>query len=293
MAGIKKIVCAIEVAAFAALSLPAFASLPPSADKPASPKLFRVVIDPGHGGNDLGTTYRTGKKLVAEKDLTLALSLEVARVLRTLGFSTALTRDGDDEVPLPARTALANKLKADVFLSIHMNSLPKKNAAGVEGIETYILNHATDAPSKRLASLENSVLGAEPAAPASEGGNDVALILKDLRLDASLPESKRLACMIQSSLVETPLQSAKPEVISPRRKNRGVKQALFYVLLGADMPSVLVEAGFLNSAQDRNLAASPNGQHSIAVAIAKAIERFRKIKDSPAASMILSRCKVH
>ncbi len=239
---------------------------------------FRVVIDPGHGGSDLGTTFDNGTIQIAEKDVTLALAQETARELRAKGIEAILTRTKDQELPLPARTAMANKLKADVFISIHMNSTAVAGATIVEGVETFILNNTTDASSRRLAQLENAVLGGVKGQNPVE--NDVALILKDLRLDANLSESKRLACSIQ-------------EQLSTNKRNRGVKQALFYVLLGADMPSVLVEAGFLNSARDRELVLSPTGQKKIAKAITQAMLRFSREKNTPKATVVLSRCQIH
>ncbi len=244
-------------------------------------KPFRVVIDPGHGGYDHRTIYTVGKQKIAEKDLTLALAHQTAAQLRAQGFSVILTRESDQDVSLPARTALANRLGADVFISIHMNS------GNAEGIETYILNNATDASSKRLAQLENSVL--EPDSLGSPEQNDVALILKDLRLDANLSESKRLACAVQSNLLKASAQAAR--AAAPR--NRGVKQALFYVLLGADMPSVLVEAGFITSARDRATVQSPQGRKQLALAIAQSVEQFRQSRESTKTAMALNRCKIH
>ncbi|MGZ3696945.1 MAG: N-acetylmuramoyl-L-alanine amidase family protein [Bdellovibrionota bacterium] len=241
---------------------------------------FRVVIDPGHGGADLGTVYSDGRTRVAEKDLTLALAHQVARDLKAKGVQVILTRTGDRELPLASRTSLANRLGADVFLSIHMNSTQEHGNADAEGIETYILNSTTDASSRRLAHIENSVISR--TRPRSAEQADIALILKDLRLDANLPESKRLACLVQKNLVNT-----------RGVKSRGVKQALFHVLLGADMPSVLVEAGFLSSTQDRSWALSAQGQKKMGQSIARSIELFRKTKNTRFANLTLSSCKVN
>jgi N-acetylmuramoyl-L-alanine amidase len=223
-----------------------------------------------------------------EKELTLALARETARILRARGVTTILTRTEDKDVPLGARTALANRLKADVFLSIHMNSIDTPMVVGAEGFETYILNNTTDATSKRLAHLENSVLSPEERAAAESPEQlDVALILRDLRLDANLSESKRLACIVQDHLMGT----AKAAKIKTR--NRGVRQALFHVLLGAEMPSVLVEAGFLSNARDRENMQSPKGRHALGAALAKSILSFRDTRGTSQAQLTLSRCKVH
>jgi N-acetylmuramoyl-L-alanine amidase len=258
--------------------------LPPLA-APALSRPFRVVIDPGHGGNDHGTIHASGGGRVAEKDVTLTLARRVAAELRSLGMSVYLTRDADEEIDLGARTKLANRLRADAFLSIHMNSAHGGRGAGAEGIETFILNTASDASSRRLAHLENSVLGSAYDTSTPEA-TDVALILKDLRLDANLGESKKLACSVQNDLVAA-------TGARRRHRDRGVKQALFHVLLGADMPSVLVEAGFLSSARDRANVLSARGQKVMSRALASAVERFRRSREQPALAHALARCKVN
>ncbi|MGK5085913.1 N-acetylmuramoyl-L-alanine amidase [Bdellovibrionota bacterium FG-1] len=252
-------------------------------------KSFLVVLDPGHGGSDFGAIHKEWTKRTAEKDLALLLAQETARQLRTRGILVTLTRTKDEDMSLTQRTSAANRVGADVFVSIHVNATPLKHESEASGIETYILNNATDATSKRLAYLENSenpVLAKNRGDEAPQG-TDVALILKDLRLDANLPESKRLACSIQGRLVH--ISSAQ----NPSARDRGVRQALFYVLLGADMPSVLVEAGFMGNPKDRQRMLSPAGRKAISVAIASAIDEFRTTRGSTFASALLSRCKVH
>lgn len=232
---------------------------------------FLVVLDPGHGGADHGTIYRDGKVPLAEKDLTLLLALQTAEALKRRGVAVRLTRTRDENPPLPERTRLANRWGAKLFLSIHLNSSHSESRGkpGVTagGIETFILNHSSDASSERLAKLENSVLPGSPTLDHITFGSahsEVALILKELRLDANLAESKRLACLVQGALTKRA-----PET------NRGVKQGLFYVLLGADMPSALVEAGFLSSPQDRSKLLSSQGQAELSESLARAINLFR------------------
>lgn len=261
------------------LTIIALALFPLLILRPANAKEFRVVIDPGHGGADFGTVFRDRMTHIAEKDVTLILAREAARQLRQVGIRTILTRDSDRDVPLASRTAIANKLKADVFLSLHMNSTATPMATDAQGIETYILNNTTDESSRRLAHFENTVVSGSQ----DQGEQlDVALILKDLRLDANLSESKRLACSIHKSLVS-----------STSRPGRGIRQALFYVLLGADMPSALVEAGFLANPKDRGFVLTLAGQRSIGGAITRAINEFRRTKGTAKASLELSRCKVN
>jgi N-acetylmuramoyl-L-alanine amidase len=245
-----------------------------------SPTPFKVVIDAGHGGADHGTVFDNGLVQISEKDVTLLIARQVAAQLRAHGMNVTLTRRNDRELALGARTQLANRLGADIFLSIHMNSTHTPMVRDAEGVETYILNNATDASSRRLAHLENTVISHEGIDTPEQA--DVALILRDLRLDANLSDSKRLACSIQSNLATT-----------GHRRNRGVKQALFHVLLGADMPSVLVEAGFLSNPRDRAQVLSPHGRKVMSASIARAIEQYRTLKNTPSARLALNRCKVN
>ena len=246
---------------------------------------FHVVIDPGHGGEDEGTVYDNGRYRITEKAVTLVLARQIAAKLGSKGYVVTLTRNRDQELTLPFRTALANHLKADLFISIHMNSIHGSGSRDAEGIETYILNNTTDASSKRLAHLENTLIPNTLISTPED--TDIALILKDLRLDGNLYESKRLACNVQNSIV-----NATSDRLSSSRRNRGVKQALFHVLLGADMPSILVEAGFLSNTKDRSTILSNQGQQAISQAISTAIENFRdekKIKNHD----LISKCKTH
>jgi N-acetylmuramoyl-L-alanine amidase len=283
---------ALAAAAFALVSFTALSG----ATAQAKPIPFKVVIDPGHGGSDHGTVYYHGTYPIAEKTVTLMIARQVAAQLRAEGIDVTLTRRDDRDLPLGKRTELANRMGADIFLSIHMNSAPGTDQKA-EGVETFILNNATDASSRRLAHLENTVISKEGLdTPQQE---DVALILRDMRLDANLSESKRLACAIQNSLAGKPQVShaaaahpAQSAARAPAQKNRGVKQALFHVLLGADMPSVLVEAGFLSSPKDRAIVLSAEGRKRMGASIARAIEQFRALKGTRAASVALSRCRV-
>ncbi len=265
---------------------------------------FRVVIDPGHGGSDLGTTTDLGKTSITEKDVTLSLALEASRLLKSAGVETYLTRYDDKEIELGNRTAFANKIGASVFISLHMNSsqshldesamgiitqvkLGTKKLPPAEGIETYILNNTTDASSKRLAHLENSVLGGKPQDGTS---TDVALIIKDLRIDSNLPKSKRLACAVQTELVlATSKGKSKKDLV---KRNRGIKQALFHVLLGADMPSVLVEVGFLSSPADRSFIMTKENRHLLAVALADGILEYAGLKKSSVPHFNPNTCQV-
>jgi N-acetylmuramoyl-L-alanine amidase len=237
----------------------------------AAAKPFTVVIDPGHGGTDQGATYSVGGLEYKEKDLTLLLSKQIARQLNAQRISAQLTRNDDKDVPLQDRTAMANRLKADLFLSVHLNSTIDANpSAHGHGVETYFLSTSTNDSSKRLADLENSVLKGSIANPYQQEGS-VGLILKDLILQGNLSGSKRLANLIQTKVV-----NATSTPINRAQRNRGVKQALFYVLLGADMPSILLEAGFLQNPTDRNWVATLPGRQKMGKAVVDAILEFKK-----------------
>lgn len=255
---------------------------------PPVPREFTVVIDPGHGGSDTGAIYTDGKTRVQEKDLTLLLSLKVAEQLRARGLKAILTRQLDADVALPERTAIANRLRAQVFLSIHLNS--GANGTTAEGVETYILSHSTDQSTKRLADLENKVLEGSEAKKLSETTDpNVSLIVKDLMLDANREESQELACLIQNRIVQATTGINRNLKLNP--KNRGVREGLFYVLLGADMPAVLLEAGFITHTKDRYLLQSPSGQNKLASSIATAIIEYKRIRKTPKARTKLSECK--
>lgn len=268
-------------------------------------KPLTIVLDPGHGGADHGAVYQDGNGFrVAEKDMALLLSHEIAQVLRSQGHRVVLTREQDHDLGLADRTALANRLKADLFLSIHMNSKSAsaghqpaklasepqggsltsepsgKLASEPQGIETFVLNHSTDASSKRLADLENMVMKGSLAK--SNENQEVNLIVKDLLLTANQKSSRKIACLLQNELLRSTFQ---PNAIVPAR-NRGVKQALFYVLLGADMPSALVEAGFIQSARDRASILDPNQRKRIAHGFARAIQASKN-------PLTLNTCKYH
>jgi N-acetylmuramoyl-L-alanine amidase len=245
-------------------------------------KGFTVVLDPGHGGADYGAVHiektKKGKSTFSEKAAVLGLAIEARRQLEKKGYPVLLTRDRDADIALTARTAIANRANARIFISLHMNSL--SGAGKAEGIETYLLNTTSDRTSKRLAELENK--GLDPTKGSRLTGEvEVNLILKDMTIDGNLPESKRLACALQNHLTEV-----------TKQRTRGVKQAMFVVLLGADMPTTLVEAGFVSSERDRKLITSEHGMRAMAAAVVRAVEQFRNTEGSEAARLELSNCLV-
>ena len=217
----------------------------------------RVVIDAGHGGKDKGAI---GDGTLYEKDLTLQLAKKLAHKIRQeLKIQTIMTREGDRFIPLEERTAIANTRQADLFLSIHINASPNPLA---QGVETYFLNLASDEEAVRVAALEN--------ATSTKRIGDLQKILKDLMLNTKIDESSRLAHHVQLHLHDTLNGKFGPI------KNLGVKQAPFYVLIGAQMPSILVEASFISNTQDRERLMQEDYQDQIVEGIVKGVERYIK-----------------
>ncbi|MFZ5467867.1 MAG: N-acetylmuramoyl-L-alanine amidase [Myxococcota bacterium] len=217
-------------------------------------KVRRVVIDAGHGGHDTGAIGPSG---VQEKDVALEISKKVAARLTEVGLEVVLTREDDTFLKLEERAQLANQARGDLFISVHCNSAPSKK---LRGVETYSLNIASDRYSLRLAAREN--------ASTEKGINDLALILADLATKANTEESARLAAKVQRGLVSA--LSAKHKGI----KDLGTKEALFYVLLGAKMPAILVETSFLSNPVEEKLLGSSRYQEDVATAIAEGVREF-------------------
>lgn len=228
---------------------------------------YIVVIDPGHGGADSGTFGGKGKAKILEKDIALGIAIRLEKVLnnpkftQTLGrkIKVVLTRYHDHEVSLDARSDLAHKLKADLFVSIHANSNPDKK---VEGIETYFLNNTDNESNSKLEEIENKSSQKYAKSPPA------SIVLRSVAADAMVESSRKAAQTIHRSLV-THLQQ---EDVTFR--DRGVKQAMFYVLLDAQVPAVLIEAFYLSNAADASLVKEPESRQKIAEGIAKGILRY-------------------
>ncbi len=225
-------------------------------DPPPAQIVRTVVIDPGHGGSEEGAKGASG---LTEKELTLDIARRLAAILRADGFDVTQTRDGDDDMTLDSRAAVANNKRADVFISLHANA---SRAASARGAETYILaTEATDDAARTTAALENDAVGMGKDAP-TEG--ELPLILWDLAQVEYLKESAHLGGVIQSKL---------NDVLG--LKDRGVKQAPFRVLVGATCPAVLVELGFVTNADEEQLLASSDHRRKLAEALAEAVKQFR------------------
>lgn len=226
----------------------------PSIAKQLSLKVSRIVIDPGHGGKDPGAIGPGGEK---EKDITLAVGKVLARRLKAEGFEVFMTRETDVFIPLEERTAFANKRKADLFVSVHVNAHAD---SGVRGIETYILNLTTDASSIQVAAREN--------ATTSKSLSDLQFIINDLMLTSKINESSRFATSTQKSIL------ASLEKSGHAGKDLGVKQAPFYVLMGARMPSILVEIGFITNSTECTLLQDEAYQNNLIDGILSGINSY-------------------
>lgn len=233
--------------------LPGLVTPAPAVDPPG---IRTIVIDPGHGGKEVGAVGPGG---LMEKNATLTISRKLAASLeRRLNTRVVLTRTGDELVSLDDRTAIANQYKADLFLSIHLNA---SLIQGAHGSETYFLSvEASDDLSRQAAERENA---SSPSSRQS-GGSDLRLILWDLAQQEYLKESSRLAEIIQTEMNgATGVQS------------RGVKQAPFKVLVGATMPAALVELGFISNPQEEAKMQDAAFQDAIVNALTSAVERYK------------------
>jgi N-acetylmuramoyl-L-alanine amidase len=239
--------------------------------RPPSPKverstpgtIHRIVVDAGHGGHDTGAIGPTG---VREKDVTLAIARRLAAWLRRAGFDVVLTRDSDRFLALDERAAAANRARGDLFVSLHANAHPRRDQAGVE---TYVLDVAHDRYAKRLAARENGLVDDQGDAPeAQRDALEVRRILSDLDAKAAAEPSRRLASAVQRELTGG-IRAHFGEV-----RDLGVKSALFYVLLGARMPAVLVETSFISNRVEERRLASTRFQEEVAAGVARAVQGF-------------------
>ncbi len=219
------------------------------------PRVRRIVIDPGHGGTDPGAVGPNGLK---EKDVVLAIGLKLARKIREeTGIEAIMTRSTDVFIPLEERTAIANKVNADLFVSIHANASLNKAASG---IETYYLNLAKTDKAARVAARENNTSLAKVSL--------LQTILFDLMANHKINDSARMADEVQKSL------HARVAKKYQGVKNLGVKQGPFYVLVGATMPSILVETAFLSNDHEAELLTDEDYQHTAAAGILDGIRSY-------------------
>ncbi|MDP2604944.1 MAG: N-acetylmuramoyl-L-alanine amidase [Deltaproteobacteria bacterium] len=230
---------------------------PVKGPKLAALGIRKIVLDPGHGGKDPGAIGVGG---IAEKDIVLAVAQKLAKKLtKEMGIEVVLTRKNDSFVRLEDRTAIANAEDADLFLSLHMNASTSGDA---KGLETYYLDNTSDEASLRLAARENGT--------SRKNVSDLQFILSDMTQNMKLEDSISLAHRLQGSLVGS--MSKKLGGV----KDLGVKKALFYVLVGARMPSVLVEMFFITNKIEGRAMSRESYQNAIVEALYDGIHKYGK-----------------
>jgi N-acetylmuramoyl-L-alanine amidase len=234
--------------------------VPPSTPRPRRTTPRKVVIDAGHGGPDNGMTGPMGPgPRIYEKHITLQVSRLVAEMLRSDGIEVVMTRTRDTLIALSDRGRIANRNRADLFISVHVNAAPTtwRNAAQAgRGFETYFLAEAKTEEARRVEAMENESVKFETGANAPRG-DPLSFIINDMAQNEHLRESMDLAESIQSGLRR----------VHPG-PNRGVKQANFAVLRTSFMPAVLVEIGFGTNPEEAAFMRDPSKQRLIARAIA-------------------------
>jgi len=228
---------------------------PPSLTRVLGLKVGRIVLDAGHGGHDTGTSGPSG---YLEKDLVLDIVLRLGELIdKKMGAEVIYTRNDDTFIPLQDRTRMANEQHADLFLSVHANSSPDGVSSGVE---TYYLNFTTSQYALEVATREN----AASDKTVNELPNLVQLIAKNDKVE----ESRQFAAKVQTSLYSFSARG------NTKTRDRGVKKAPFVVLVGAQMPSILCEIGFLSNAKDEAMLKKPEYRQKLAEALYKGLAQY-------------------
>lgn len=242
------------------------ASIPPSVVTDTKPSMAAlssktakrvIVIDPGHGGRDPGAVSKDGS--LTEKEVTLRIAKKLKSHLEKSvpDLIVKLTREDDTFLSLKERTSIANEANADLFVSIHCNGSDYASAAGVE---TFFLSQASSRGAMRAAARENGISLAKM--------NHLEATLIDLMMTSKKTESEKLAEIVHESLADDGNQKTK------KARDRGIKQAPFYVLMGAAMPSILVECAFISNMSDKNNLTNEKYITSIADRIAKGTKKY-------------------
>lgn len=213
-----------------------------------------IMLDPGHGGKDPGASANG----IKEKNINLRFAKILAAKLKKAGFNVLYTRTKDKFIPLEERTAMANIKKADMFISIHCNA---HRSSKINGIETYTLNLARNRNAVRVAARENAV--------SAKRISDLQVILTDLMLNSKMKESKDLAKNIHTRSLKNIRRKWKV-------KDQGVREAPFYVLMGAKMPSVLIELGYLTNRTEAKRLKTDRYLSYIADGIVKGVLEYKK-----------------
>ncbi|MDY7092526.1 MAG: N-acetylmuramoyl-L-alanine amidase [Acidobacteriota bacterium] len=215
-----------------------------------------VILDPGHGGDNTGTTAPGG---LQEKELTLDIALRLQRMLEQRSFRVLTTRDDDRSLELQDRTRFANEEQGDIFVSIHVNWIEERE---VRGVETYFLGATDDPYLNRKAAAENRGSGYSLA--------DFRQLVEQVYAGVRQDESRRLAEAVQEELFFSLRR------VNPALQNRGVKTAPFVVLVSSEMPAVLVEVSCLSNAEEAKMLAKPRYREFIARALVDGIETYAR-----------------
>ena len=242
---------------------------------PAQPQPFKLVLDPGHGGEDPGAIGPTGLK---EKDVVLRISTKVRdKVRKDLGWDVIMTREDDRFIRLEDRTAIASTEEGRLFVSIHANACKDRS---IRGIESYVIGTTTNKDALRLAAKENNISPRQVS--------DLQIILTDLKLNdpTKVIPSRQLADCVQTALVNN-LQKKYGQA-----KDLGVKQAPFIVLVGAEMPSTLIEVSFISNPKEEKMLRDQRYLDALADAIVDGLKRYAQdaqmVKGQPSQSVSTS-----
>lgn len=237
---------------------------------PARAKIKTVVIDAGHGGHDTGCRYGG----VEEKNVALAIALRLGKLIEQnfKDVKVIYTRTNDTFIELRERPAIGNRNNADVFISIHCNANPKTT---VYGTETYVMGLHKTQGNLDVAKRENEVILLEDNYEKHYEG-----------FDPNSPEGHIYFSLFQNAYLDQSLTLAsniEKQLMANKRTSRGVKQAGFLVLWKANMPSILIETGFLSNDQERNFLKSSAGQDSLATGIFNAFKAYKTTLETPKA----------
>lgn len=254
-----------------------FIMLFPAVALTADGKEFTVMIDPGHGGKDAGALGRRTN----EKTVNLAVAKKVRKLIdeNMKDAKVEMTRDGDYFVTLKGRSNMANRKQADIFVSIHANAIDRKSPlhSSINGAAVYTLGLRKSETNLSIAMRENEVMKLEPDYTTTYEGFDPSstesYIAFEMMQHSNMDQSIELAEAVQNELVRT-----------AGRKNNGVRQAPFWVLVGTSMPAILVELDFICNPTMERFMMSEKGQDKLALAIYRGIEKYRKVK-SPASKV--------
>jgi len=213
-----------------------------------------VVIDPGHGGRDPGAIGVGGLR---EKHVTLSVARGLGARLEEKGFQVIYTRESDRSMTLEERTAIAESVEGDLFISVHANAAPRRS---VKGVETYYLDENHERHALNLAARENGIPRGQV--------NVLQRTLAKLHMEEVVPYSRRLAEMVQRQMVTGPPHGTRPQ-------NLGVKKGPFYVLFLSNMPAILVEVGFLTNREEAQRLRDTGYLELLAEQIAEGVSRYR------------------